>query len=89
MDEVVRLTRTYVVVVWLFALLVGALAGAGLGFLLKEPWTGVIVGIGVAALVGSSAILGARRSGRGTFEGAPPSAGVSGARQDVGGPGGF
>ena len=58
MDEVVRLTRTYVVVVWLFALLVGALAGAGLGFLLKEPWTGVIVGIGVAALVGSSAILG-------------------------------
>jgi hypothetical protein len=89
MDEVVRLSRTYVIMMWLFALVVGAAVGAGLGFLVQDAWTGVIVGTGVAALAGFSTILGARRSGRGTVDGAPPWTGASGARQDVGGPGGF
>jgi hypothetical protein len=88
MDEtpIPRLTRAYVVVAWIIAVLVGGAVGAGFGFLAQDLVAGIIAGAGAIALAGFSIVLAARRSGRGTIEGAPPWTGDAGIRQHGGGP---
>lgn len=80
-------TARYTAVAWVSAVLIGVAAGIALGFLLRDAWAGAITGVVVVVLIGLSAVLAARRAGRGTVEGAPPWTGDAGAR-NIGGGGG-
>lgn len=73
-------TRSYVVVAWATAVLIGAAIGVALGFILRDPWAGIITGAVVALLVALSVVLAARRAGRGTIESAPTWTGDAGVR---------
>jgi len=65
-------SRRYVVAIWITAVVIGVVVGTALGLLIQNVWIGLAVGAAVVALVGFSSVLGARREGRGTVEGAPP-----------------
>lgn len=79
-----RPTRGYIVAIWAAAVLIGAIAGVGVGLLLQNAWIGIGSGTAVLALVGFSSVLAARREGRGTIEGAPPWTGDAAARHHNG-----
>ena len=78
-------TRGYIVVAWIVALVVGAAAAAGIVLLTQDFLMGVIVGAVAVALIGSSIVLAARRTGRETIEAAPPWTGDAGIRHHSGG----
>ncbi|MFE6736281.1 hypothetical protein [Microbacterium sp. NPDC057650] len=82
MDEspIPRVGRGLRVGAWLLALVVGAGAGLGFGFVFQDAWAGVIIGVASAVLIVLAIVLGARRSGTGTIEGAPPWTGDAGVR---------
>ncbi|MDR2997495.1 MAG: hypothetical protein LBU78_05195 [Microbacterium sp.] len=74
MDEtrIPRASRGLRIGAWILALVIGAGAGLGFGFVFQDAWAGVIIGVASAVLVVLAIVLGARRSGPGTVEGAPP-----------------
>jgi tetrahydromethanopterin S-methyltransferase subunit D len=84
--EIPQPTRGYVIAAWMIAVLLGGAGGAGVALLAQDLVIGIIAGAAAIALVGFFIVLAARRSGRGTIEGAPPWAGDAGIRHHGGGP---